>query len=59
MHSSGRIRHEELARMISDSRLVVHKNAGYMLYCEDPEGVASYIATFIEEIQSVNHHKKQ
>jgi len=43
---------EELARVIPDSKLVVHENAGHMLYCEDPEGVASYIATFIEEIQN-------
>lgn len=31
---------EELARVISGSRIIVHKNVGHMLYCEDPKGVA-------------------
>lgn len=43
---------EQLARVIPGSKLVVHKNAGHLLYCEDPKGVASDIAVFIEEIQS-------
>jgi pimeloyl-ACP methyl ester carboxylesterase len=43
---------EELARVIPGSRFVVHQNAGHLLYCEDPNGVASDIAIFIEGIQS-------
>jgi len=43
---------EGLAKVIPRSKLVVHKNAGHMLYCEDPKGVASEITTFIEEIQN-------
>ena len=43
---------EELARVIPGSRLVVHQNAGHLLYCEDPKSVASDIATFIVDIQS-------
>lgn len=42
---------EEMAQVISGSKLVVHDNAGHLLYCEDPKGVASEIAAFIEEIQ--------
>ncbi len=38
--------------MIPGSRFVVHQNAGHLLYCEDPNGVASDIAIFIEGIQS-------
>ncbi|MHC1719937.1 MAG: alpha/beta fold hydrolase [Clostridiaceae bacterium] len=45
---------EELARVISGSRFVVHKNAGHMLYCEDPKGVASDIAAFTEKMELLN-----
>ena len=40
---------EELARVIPGSKLVVHQNVGHLLYCEDPEGVASDIAVFIDD----------
>lgn len=42
---------EEMAEVISGSKLVVHENAGHLLYCEDPKGVASDIAVYLEEIQ--------
>lgn len=41
---------EDLARTIPGSRLVVHQNLGHLLYCEDPIGIASDIAVFIEGI---------
>ena len=42
---------EEMAEVILGSKLVVHENAGHLLYCEDPKGVASDIAFYLEEIQ--------
>ena len=42
---------EEMAEVILGSKLVVHENAGHLLYCEDPKGVASDIAVYLEEIQ--------
>jgi non-heme chloroperoxidase len=41
---------KELAGVIPGSKLVVHKNAGHMLYCEDPKGIASDIVTFINSL---------
>ncbi|MFB0958953.1 MAG: alpha/beta hydrolase [Clostridiaceae bacterium] len=41
---------EELAKVIPGSRLVVLKDAGHLLYCEDPRGAATAIARFIDEV---------
>ncbi len=41
---------EALAKAISSSRLVVQKGVGHMLYCEDPEGVASELVIFIKNL---------
>lgn len=43
---------EEMAQVIPDSRLVVLREAGHLLYFEDPEGVALHVADFVEEVQS-------
>jgi non-heme chloroperoxidase len=46
---------EIIAAAIPDSQLVVYPGAGHLLHVEEPDRVASDLAAFIAELETVNH----